>query len=656
MYGVARWSSGDTLIAYREACRKPWQRGDGPIGFNISLAWTEGLGIVYIDHVASSSHSRSEAPVVLCGLYRHHSNLDVQALQQTVICVLAHGRSWPDMVDGFLLRYFFGQYLVFLPPWLSIQHNLFFPSHFLPGSIYYSSRNYAPIISLAFDPFPTTSPFARAFHCNGPGTSQQHHHHHHLTVFHSTSPCRPLTSSFLKMSCPLRAILNHGDEDHLSISDASQGLSSPPAASTKAPSTLPIATPSQQAEPTSHGQPAVKSNPSTGPALKYPDAAATQLSSAPENNPHKHSITSNNNDNNGIFNRLLNHPELMFEMVSHLDVDHLLALYSISRDFHGLANNRFTTMILSHARTRAPGSSYIFPFRCYRKLCLRDPALRRNETKPNFQIRHVPSFKWLKMVLFRERVVDGIVECLEEECLMLPAATTLTIKKIWFFMDVSTNERRDGLIRNTDYWSEKDIYLAHLFLMKLDMLFTCPMTGDGDLGLRKMLLAQRSLSTLLRVLPREEMRNTYELFEKVVAWKYEPNDLQRQLNQPIFGVAPNRVGMLQYEGWGRNPGTPFHQIDDLLIWESLRRGLDVPAHYLDMVFYGFIDKKTGLDIWTEDQKMKQAEEMERRIRGEDEEVLVAEEDDDDDDDDDYGDDDDGDDEDEVGDAPGSQST
>lgn len=86
----------------------------------------------------------------------------------------------------------------------------------------------------------------------------------------------------------------------------------------------------------------------------------------------------------------------------------------------------------------------------------------------------------------------------------------------------------------------------------------------------------------------------------------------------------------------------------------------MPAHYLDMVFYGFIDKKTGLDIWTEDQKIKQAEEMERRIRGEDEEVLVAEEDDDDDDygDDDHGDDDHGDDDDddEVGDAPGSQST
>lgn len=58
MYGVAKWSSGDTLIAYKEAYRKPWQRGDGPIGFNISLAWIEGPGIVYIDHVPSSNNSR----------------------------------------------------------------------------------------------------------------------------------------------------------------------------------------------------------------------------------------------------------------------------------------------------------------------------------------------------------------------------------------------------------------------------------------------------------------------------------------------------------------------------------------------------------------------------------------------------------------------
>ncbi|KAI4282930.1 MAG: hypothetical protein L6R38_002549 [Xanthoria sp. 2 TBL-2021] len=395
-----------------------------------------------------------------------------------------------------------------------------------------------------------------------------------------------------------------------------------------------LATFSQQAEPASHDQPTVRFSIDRGkscpaPAQKNTDAAAAPLPSAPESDPHKHQITFNNG---GIFNRFLNHPELTFEMISHLDVDHLLALYSISRDFHSLANSRFTTMMLSQALAKAPESSHVFPFRCYRSLCLRDPAMRRNEAKPDFQIRHVPGFQWLKMILFREHVVNGIVACLEKESLMLPAMTTLTIKKIWFFMDLSTNKLRDALMRNTDYWTEEDIYLAHLFIMKLDMLLTCPMTGDGDLGLRKMLLGQRSLSTLLRVLRREEMRNTYEMMKMIVAWNYQRSDQQRQLDQPIFGVPANRIGMLQYEGWGRNPGTLFHQIDDVLVWESLRRGLDVPAHYLDMVFYGFVDKRTGLDVWTRDQKRKQEEEMEREARGEEEAVLVAEDDDDDDDD------------------------
>ncbi|KAL8659845.1 MAG: hypothetical protein Q9226_000210 [Calogaya cf. arnoldii] len=428
------------------------------------------------------------------------------------------------------------------------------------------------------------------------------------------------------MSCPLRVFLNDGDENLCSTSNSSQGPHPSPRASSRAPSTLPLIATSQEAQPATNDQPTVslaleEGNLYARPARNKPDLGATPLSSPPESDWHKHKITLNND---GIFNRLLDHPELAFEVASHLDVDDLLTLYSISREFHNLANSRFTTMMLSQALAKAPESSYIFPFRCYRSLCHRDPAMRRNEAKPDFHIRHVPGFQWLKMILFREYVVNGIVACLEKEGLMLPAATTLTIKKIWFFMDVSTNKVRDALIQNTNYWTEEDIYLAHLFIMKLDMLFTCPMTGDGDLGLRKMLLGQRSLSTLLRVLQRQEMRNTYEMMKMIVAWNYRRSDQQRQLDQPIFGVPSNRIGMLQYEGWGRNPGTLFHQFDDVLNWESLRRGLDVPAHYLDMVLYGFVDKRTGLDIWTKDQKRKEEEKTERYARGEDETVMIAE--------------------------------
>ena len=219
------------------------------------------------------------------------------------------------------------------------------------------------------------------------------------------------------------------------------------------------------------------------------------------------------------------------------------------------------------------------------------------------------------MVLFREAVVNNIVSCLEKESLMLPAATTLTIKKIWFFMDISTNKMRDALLRNPEYWPEQDLYLAHLFIMKLDMLFTNPLTGNADLGLRKMLLAQRSLSTLMLALQRKTLRNSYEMLKMIVAYNYTRSAQQLQLNEPIFGVPPSKVGMLQWEGWGRNPGTRFHQIDEVLVWECVRRGLDLPAHHLDMVLYGFVDKRTGEDVWTREQKRRQEKRLEMEWSG-----------------------------------------
>ncbi|KAL8726038.1 MAG: hypothetical protein Q9166_006983 [cf. Caloplaca sp. 2 TL-2023] len=419
------------------------------------------------------------------------------------------------------------------------------------------------------------------------------------------------------MACPLSAILNNEDRKP-SITPNNAGVSRT-AGRPQVPSIArtPITCEAKQTGPASLPYPAITFSPDKGSLYhrrvrERSDHAATALLSPPGSDPPSQETSSNNR---GIFNRLLNHPELIFEMVNHLDVDHLLALYSISREFHDLANTRFTTMMFSQSLSKAAESAQIFPFRCYRSLCLRDPAKRRNEAKSDFQVRHVPGFQWLKMILFREQVVYGIVTCLEQESLMLPACATLTIKKIWFFMDLPTNKLRDGLIRNTNYWSEGDLYLAHLFIMKLDMLLTCPMTGEGDLGLRKMLLGQRSLSTLLRVLRREEMRNSYEMMKMIVAWNYERNDRQRALNQPIFGVPPHKIGMLQYEGWGLNPGVLFHQIDTVLTWECVRRGLDMPAHYLDMVFYGFVNKRTGLDIWTRGQKRKQEEKMERLAKG-----------------------------------------
>lgn len=294
-----------------------------------------------------------------------------------------------------------------------------------------------------------------------------------------------------------------------------------------------------------------------------------------------------------IFNALLNHPELTLEFSKQLEIEDLISLYAISKVFHYLVNGRFTAMILGQCNGKASESSKTFIFRCYKSLCMRDPARRLNETKPD-ELRFIPSFRWLRMILFREAVVDDILQSLAAEGHRLPKRTRLTIKKIWFTIDISDNARRIGLMHNTTFWSDKDLFLATMFFLKLDMRLTHPTAGNGEIGLRKMLLGQRSLSTLAKVLKREEMRTQVDMLRMIVRFNYEP---PRHRQMDIMGVPSHEIGRLQYEGWGAK-NTKFIQIDELVMRESVKRKLNLQNYYVDMMIYGYINKKTFQDIRT----------------------------------------------------------
>lgn len=305
-----------------------------------------------------------------------------------------------------------------------------------------------------------------------------------------------------------------------------------------------------------------------------------------------------------VFNALLNHAELTLEFTKHLHIEDLVSLYATSKDFHFLVNARFTAMILGQSIGKASESSRTFIFRCYKSLCMRDPARRLNETRPN-ELRFVPSFRWLRMILFRESVVDDILRCLAAEGHRLPKRASLVLKKIWFTIDVSDNARRVGLMHNEKFWGNKDLFLATMFFIKLDMRLTHPTTGNGELGLRKMLLGQRSLSMLAKVLKREEMKTQLDMLRMIVRWKYQP---AANGNLSILGVPSQEVGKLQYEGWGLKD-TKFIQIDELVMREGIKRRLNLQRHYLDMMIYGYINKKTFKDIPTPmPQHVEEAEE------------------------------------------------
>ena len=294
-----------------------------------------------------------------------------------------------------------------------------------------------------------------------------------------------------------------------------------------------------------------------------------------------------------IFNALLKYPELTLEFSKQLDIEDLISLYAVSKEFHFLVNGRFTAMILGQANSKASESSKTFIFRCYKSLCMRDPARRLNEDRPD-ELRFIPSFRWLRMILFREAVVDDILQSLAAEGHRVPKRARLTVKKIWFTIDISDNARRISLMRNTTFWSNKDLFLATMFFLKLDMRLTHPAAGNGEIGLRKMLLGQRSLSTLANVLRREEMKTQVDMLRMIVRFNYEP---RRHRQMDIMGVPSHEIGKLQYEGWGAKK-TKFIQIDELVKREAVRRELNLQNYYVDMMIYGYINKKTFEDIRT----------------------------------------------------------
>ena len=109
-----------------------------------------------------------------------------------------------------------------------------------------------------------------------------------------------------------------------------------------------------------------------------------------------------------------------------------------------------------------------------------------------------------------------------------------------------------------------------------------------------MLLGQRSLSTLAKVLKREEMRTQVDMLRMIVRFNYEP---PRHRQMDIMGVPSHEIGRLQYEGWGAK-NTKFIQIDELVMRESVKRKLNLQNYYVDMMIYGYINKKTFQDIRT----------------------------------------------------------
>ena len=303
-----------------------------------------------------------------------------------------------------------------------------------------------------------------------------------------------------------------------------------------------------------------------------------------------------------IFNILLDRPDIMLHVTRWLDIEDIISMFAISKDFHLMMNTQMTTMVLGNARSRAPESADIFTFQCYQSICIYDPAQNLNEERPDM-IRNVPGLKWLRFIHFREATVDSIIKSLAAKGHRLPRYASKVIKKIWFLMDVPDTKRRIGIIHNPELWSDVDLYIACMFFMKFDMACTHPIDGKGERGIRRLLLAQRSLSKMDAVLKREEMQDTYELLQMHVEWKVNKALMPAGMlaGNTVFNVPLDDCGRLGCENW--IPGLiKLMRPDEIIMKESLRRRLNFKEKLIDLVLWGNIHPVTHEDVFPKNKK------------------------------------------------------
>ena len=322
-----------------------------------------------------------------------------------------------------------------------------------------------------------------------------------------------------------------------------------------------------------------------------------------------------------FFERVLNQQDTLYRVCSWLPAEDLINLYAVSRDFHRIINRELTALIVGNAKARMPESAEVFHFKAYKSLCMFDPARNMSRDKP-LDPRDTPTFRWLRFLEYREAIVDSIITQLALKGHRLPRCTSKVIKKIWFLMDIPENKRRIGCVHNQQLWSDTDLFLASMFFMKLDMACTDPVLGQGERRLRAMLLAQRTLTVMDKVLKREIMRNQYEMLQMFAEWAVNRATVLHGVTQPnqipefFFGIPTKYVGSLSCENW--TPNAPILKgPDELILKESIRRGLQFEEMLIDMMLWGHVHPVTRADVhpknWKGELQTSFEDEVEKKV-------------------------------------------
>ncbi|CAN8095364.1 unnamed protein product [Discula destructiva] len=315
--------------------------------------------------------------------------------------------------------------------------------------------------------------------------------------------------------------------------------------------------------------------------------------------------------------------EFMIEVTKHLRVEDLITLYSISKTFHGLVNLRFQSTIAAWAQEMSPAGHKIFYYKLYGDLCITDPARKvwanpgpveiprppwaapQRATSKSHQVRDVPGFQWLAMVAQRETRTRDILACLARSGHRLPRTMHVTLKKIWALMDAPTNRLRWAMIHNKDMWTDRDLYNAQMFFIKLQLRFNEPIFGPRSTALADTFLGVRDgLNLMWQMFRKRESFNGEEAVRMRLRYYCRESIIQHCLlvGVPYFGLHPSELVNEHLEGWGAGKVHLFRP-DELVRAESIHRGGRLEKHTIFMMFWGHVDWEERVNLVPTEEEM-----------------------------------------------------
>ncbi|KAI7768571.1 hypothetical protein LZL87_000118 [Fusarium oxysporum] len=303
--------------------------------------------------------------------------------------------------------------------------------------------------------------------------------------------------------------------------------------------------------------------------------------------------------------------ELAIEIGKHLSPRDIVGLYIASPAFRKAITGHMLSCIRMWIDTNAPEAGKVFHWKLYGKTLIKDPADRNSSThdarflegrwettKTNpSQIRLIPGFKYLELVIGRDRYCREVIAMMARMGFRMPHTMYSTLLRLWVLLEIPTTRQRQLFLRSRKYWTDIHLYNAQFFMVKLSMAFTHPFFNPISIDMVKLMLGQKECM---------ELKARYDLLLPRSIWGL----IQREKYPSAYGVPVHEVGLGHLEGWGKGVlhlGRP----DQILPIEAVSRGLHLDDHITQMMVWGYIDFETGENLVPTEEEMYISDEDEK---------------------------------------------